>query len=79
MNSNLYLENAKVETFDETGYQTLELEGDTFLSKINLIKKHLEREDHPLALFISYFDQEFSDYYEIFLSHSKENNSKALR
>jgi hypothetical protein len=65
-----------VNAFDETGYQTLELERDSFLSKINLIKRHLEREDHPLAQFIRSFDQEFSDYYEIFLSHSKYNNSK---
>lgn len=63
---------------DDTGYETLQLKGDTFFDKIGLIKKHLEREDHPLNQFISCFDQEFSDYYLVFLSNDGSTSSKTL-
>ena len=61
---------------DDTGYETLQLEGDTFFDRINLIKQHLEREDHPLNQFWSCFDQEFSDYYLIFVANGADKDRK---
>lgn len=63
---------------DDTGYETLQLEEDTFLNRINLIKQQLESEDHPLNQFISCFDHEFSDYYMIFLSSGGQQECKCI-
>lgn len=63
---------------DDTGYETLQLEGDTFYSKISVVKQHLEREDHPLFQFISCFDQEFSEYYLIYLSNDPTKKRKCI-
>lgn len=65
-----------VEKYDDTGYKTLQLEEDSFLEKINIIKKHLERDDHPITQFISCFDYEFSEYYMIFLANESSKHSK---
>lgn len=67
----------KQPSFDDTGYEALELMKDKFLTKIKLIKSQLEREDHPLNQFISCFDQEFSDFFQSFLMNN-DNEGKLL-
>lgn len=61
---------------DDTGYETLQLEEDTFWKRINIIKQQLEREDHPLNQFISCFDQEFADFYMVLLSSDATKTRK---
>lgn len=49
----------KPDVLDETGFYVLDMENDEFLAKIDKIKDHLKKSDHPLNIFMKKFDDEF--------------------
>jgi hypothetical protein len=49
----------KKDILDETGFYVFDMENDDFLWKIDRIKDHLKKSDHPLNIFMKKFDDEF--------------------
>jgi hypothetical protein len=57
----------KKDILDETGFYVFEMESDDFLFKIDKIKDHLKKSNHPLNVFMKKFDDEFWNSYGVYM------------